>query len=63
MTSNRKVISLGDNRVKTTGPVRGYVYVKSVPSSGGGAFKNGEWMKSDGTFDLTQKSVVDGNVS
>ncbi len=29
----------------------------------GGAFKDGPWIKPDGTFDLTSKAVVDGNVS
>ncbi len=54
-------LPLGDGKVSYT-PKAGYVYRCGPSNGGGGAFKDGPWIKSDGTFDLTAKAVVDGNV-
>ena len=55
-------LPLGDGRVSTTGARRGWIYACRVMQGGGGAFQDGEWIRSDGTFDLTAKPTVDGAV-
>ena len=48
------------------GAERGYVYVcraGMAPPGGAGAFKEGPWIRGDGTYDLTAKAIVDGAVS
>jgi len=49
--------------VSTTAPARGSVYACSLMSGGGGAFATGSWIHADGTYDLTAKPAVDGNVA
>ena len=59
---DRTRLPLGDGRVSTDGPRRGWVYACRIMTGGPGAFRDGEWIRSDGTFDLTAKPTVDGSV-
>jgi hypothetical protein len=55
---------MGDGYYSTTGPKKGYIYIERLQTGGGGASKDGEWIdKEAGTFDLTKKAVVDGEVN
>jgi hypothetical protein len=58
-------LPIGDGKVTTSGPRKGYVYLcqASPNPGGGGASTNGPWIKSDGTFDETAKAIVDGAIS
>lgn len=56
-------LPLGDGHVSTTAARRGWVYACGLMGGGGGAFADGPWIKSDGTFDLTAKATVDGAVA
>jgi len=57
-------LPIGDGKVTTSGPRRGYVYrCGTSPPGGGGAFQEGPWIRGDGTYDLTAKATVDGAVS
>ncbi len=67
--TNPAFLPIGDGKVTTSGPKRGYVYScgnagapGGGPPGGGGAFKDGPWIRSDGTFDLSAKATVDGSV-
>jgi hypothetical protein len=65
-STNAAFLPIGDGRVSTSGPQQGYVYVCQsgmTPPGGAGAFAEGPWIRSDGTFDLTAKATVDGAVS
>ncbi len=57
-----KRLPLGDGRVSTQ-PKIGYVWSCNTSFNGGGAFASGDWMHNDGTFDLTAKPSVDGQVN
>jgi len=68
-TTDPTALPIGDGRVTTSGPRRGYVYScgsgfapAGGPPGGGGAQVEGPWIKSDGTYDLTAKATVDGSV-
>lgn len=62
--TNPSLLPIGDGKVTTSAPRRGYVYrCGTSPPGGGGAFKEGPWIRGDGTYDLTAKAVVDGGVS
>jgi hypothetical protein len=62
--TNPAFLPLGDGKVTTSGPRRGYVYrCGPSPPGGGGAFAEGPWIRSDGTYDLNAKATVDGAVS
>lgn len=55
-------LPIGDGKISTT-PKVGYVMrCGTGPGNGGGAFRDGPWIKSDGTFDLTAKTSVSGSV-
>jgi hypothetical protein len=54
-------LPLGDGKISTE-PRTGFVWACRVDPNGGGAFRNGPWIKADGTFDFTQKAVVPGDV-
>jgi hypothetical protein len=55
-------LPVGDGKVSTSGPRRGWVYsCQAGNPGGGGAFRDGPWIKGDGTFDLTAKAHVDGS--
>lgn len=56
-------LPLGDGRVSSAGARRGRVYECRQMTGGGGAFRDGPWIHSDGTFDLTAKPTVDGAVA
>jgi len=62
--TNPAFLPLGDGKVTTSGPQRGYVYACSTwtPPGAGGAFSEGPWIHGDGTFDLSAKATVDGSV-
>jgi len=55
-------LTLGDNKTSTS-PQRGYVYSCMTQFNGGGAQGTGNWINSDGTWDLTKKIHVDGSVT
>lgn len=54
-------LPIGDGRVAST-PTRGSVFACQRTFGGGGAFRDGAWIRGDGTFDLTAKIAVQGNV-
>jgi len=62
-------LPIGDGKVTTSGPRRGYVYSCGAgggpgggPPGGGGAQVEGPWIHDDGTYDLTAKATVNGSV-
>ncbi len=55
-------LPLGDGKFSSS-PKAGFVFSCNTRFRPGiGAFKDGAWIKSDGTFDPTQKAIVDGSV-
>ena len=54
-------LPLGDGHVSEA-PERGSVWSCVSQFDGRGAFKVGEWIKQDGTFDALAKPTVDGEV-
>lgn len=54
-------LPLGDGKITDTGPRVGYVYVRRMNFREGPSH-SGDWIHSDGTFDATQKPVVQGAV-
>ncbi|MEO8613045.1 MAG: YHYH protein, partial [Chloroflexota bacterium] len=58
-------LPLGDGKVSTSVPQVGYIFVcNSGDPNGGGAGGDGPWINSSaGTFDYTQKAIVDGAVA
>jgi hypothetical protein len=54
-------LPVGDGHVSTS-PKVGYVWSCQSAFGGGGAAHDGPWMNNDGTFDLTAKALVDGDV-
>lgn len=57
-----KNLPLGDGRISDT-PQKGYVMPCQTRFFGGGAFRDGNWIRSDGTWDSTAKPEVDGDVA
>jgi len=56
-------LPLGDGKVTTTGPKRGWIYSCESPRGGGpGAQADGPWIKGS-TWDSTQKLAVGGSVA
>jgi hypothetical protein len=56
-------LPLGDGKVGTTAK-RGYIMqCPAGGGAGGGAFRDGPWIRGDGTWDSTAKAVVDGAVA
>ncbi|MCX6020419.1 MAG: hypothetical protein NTZ05_01570, partial [Chloroflexi bacterium] len=55
-------LPVGDGRIASE-PHQGSVWPCNTTFGGGGSTTNGPWVNSDGTFDLTAKAVVDGEVS
>ena len=55
-------LPLGDGKISTS-PKKGWIWACRIDPNAGGAHRNGAWIKSDGTYDLTDKAVVPGNVS
>lgn len=60
-TVNLKKIVIGDGRIATR-PTAGSVWPCQTTFGGGGAFASGNWINSDGTYDLTAKPSVDGAI-
>jgi hypothetical protein len=56
-------LPVGDGHVSTAAPASGSVYVCNLMQGGGGAFRSGDWIHADGTFDPSAKPTVDGSVS
>jgi hypothetical protein len=54
-------LPLGDGKISNM-PESGYIWACHVDPNGGGAFRNGPWIHSDGTYDFTAKAVVPGDV-
>ncbi|MCA9332331.1 YHYH protein [Candidatus Saccharibacteria bacterium] len=55
-------LPLGDNKYSSS-PKAGYVYSCQTSFNGGGAFQQGPWIDTEsGTWDLTRKISVDGDV-
>jgi hypothetical protein len=59
-----KRLPIGDGKISSV-PQRGYVMRcgNGFGFFGGGAFRNGEWIRADGTWDSTAKATVDGDVA
>ena len=61
---DKHALPLGDGKVTTSGPKRGWIYVCQTSNMPGGAGQEGPWIDSTaGTYDVTQKVTVDGSVS
>ena len=54
-------LPMGDGKLSRA-PVRGQIWACSNLTGGGGASKDGPWIRADGTYDLTAKLSVGGNV-
>ncbi len=50
-------------RVSTSAAARGSVFACTIMSGGGGASAAGSWIDADGTYDVTLKPTVTGDVS
>jgi len=55
-------LPLGDGKISTA-PRAGWIWACHTEPDAGGAFRDGPWIKSDGTYDLTAKAVVPGSVT
>ena len=62
LLENPTKLPLGDGKFSSSPKVAHVFSCDTQFRSGIGAFKDGAWIKTDGTFDTTQKAVVDGNV-
>jgi len=57
-------LPVGDELVQTDGPEAGTLYLcPTFPTDGGGASVQGPWFNGDGTYDLTAKAFVQGEVT
>jgi hypothetical protein len=54
-------LPIGDGKLSSS-PEIGKVWSCTTQFGGGGAFKDGPWIRGDGSFDFTAKAVVDGAV-
>jgi len=54
-------LPIGDGKLSSS-PEIGKVWSCTTQFGGGGAFKDGPWIRGDGSFDFTAKAVVDGVV-
>lgn len=55
-------LPLGDGKISNS-PKAGWIWPCRIDPNAGGAFINGPWIKTNGTYDFTAKAVVDGSVS
>jgi hypothetical protein len=53
---------IGDGKLSQA-PKVGYIWPCRINPSAGGAFRDGPWIRGDGTYDLRAKATVDGEVS
>ncbi len=56
-------LPIGDGKLSSSARVGSVFSCQTRFPPVGGAFKDGPWIKADGTFDITSKAVVDGDVS
>ncbi|MDQ1404359.1 MAG: hypothetical protein QOG03_2675, partial [Actinomycetota bacterium] len=58
-------LAIGDGKVVTDAPKKGYVLAcaQGGGGPGGGAFRDGPWIKGDGTWVPSEKPHVQGSVS
>lgn len=54
-------LPLGDSHL-SRGPQVGSLWSCQTTFTGGGAFQNGPWIHSDGTYDVTTKAIVPGAI-
>ncbi len=57
-----KHLPLGDGKL-SSGPKKEWIWPCHTDPNAGGAFRNGPWIKADGTYDLTAKAVISGSVT
>lgn len=55
-------LPIGDGKLSTA-PKVGYIWACRINPGAGGAFRDGPWIRGDGTYDFTKKAVVDGEVT
>jgi hypothetical protein len=55
-------LPLGDGKLSSK-PRSGWIWACRIDPNAGGAFRKGPWIKTDGTYDFTAKTVVDGAVT
>jgi hypothetical protein len=55
-------LPLGDGHISSE-PKKGWIWACRVDKDAGGAWRDGPWIKPDGTFDFTKKAVVPGDVA
>ena len=55
-------LPVGDGRL-SNGPKVGWIWPCHIQPNAGGAFKDGPWIKRDGTYDFSAKAVVDGAIT
>jgi len=55
-------LPIGDGKYASSA-ARGSIFSCQTTFNGGGAFATGSWINGDGTFDLSKKPTVDGEVS
>lgn len=54
-------LPVGDGKI-SDGPKTGWIWACRIDPGAGGAQKEGPWFNGDGTYDLTAKAIVPGNV-
>lgn len=57
-----KRLPLGDGKISNS-PKVGWIWACRIDPNAGGAFRDGNWIKSDGTYDFTAKPIVQGKVN
>ncbi|MGH6981324.1 MAG: hypothetical protein ACREFC_08975, partial [Stellaceae bacterium] len=55
-------LPLGDGKISHE-PKRGWIWACRIDKDAGGAWRDGTWIRKDGTYDLTKKAVVPGDVT
>ncbi len=55
-------LPLGDGKIANE-PKAGWIWACRIDPNAGGAFRNGTWIKDDGTYDFTAKPIVNGAVT
>lgn len=55
-------LPLGDGKLSQS-PRGGWIWACHTEPDAGGAYRDGPWIKADGTYDLTAKAVVPGSVT
>ncbi|HEY7991300.1 MAG TPA: YHYH protein [Stellaceae bacterium] len=54
-------LPLGDGKI-STGPKKGWIWACRIDKDAGGAWRDGPWIRPDGTYDFTRKAVVPGDM-